>query len=347
MTTKTKPGEREVHFMFFLFTGGTELAKIPGLSYAGTNPEVVPLTAPADADVIQYGFPKTIDRFPMDPEGHPTPAIITRAAILEAEIPYCVVKAGTYLPPSPPYVELGADFGKNPCREPAVPDAAGIFERAKCFAESTARHHRSLMLAETVPGGTTTALLALRAMGYDDMVSSAGPGNPTALKEKMWRLTSERIGIEMGDLSDDPIRIITEMGDPVQAAILGFISGLPEDCDITLAGGTQMLAVAAMLQRLDEKRKPLVATTIYVARDASSSFTKLADKLGVKTWIAPLDFSQSPYKGLSDYEKGYIKEGVGAGGAVLYAQTQGVPVERIVSRANALYSEIEEKARRG
>ena len=335
--------------MFFLFTGSTELAKVPGLSNAGANPEVVPLTASADADIVQFGFSKVTDRFPLDPEGHPTPAIITRAAVLEANIPYCIVRAGTYIRLSPPYVELGAEYGRDPRFGQAVPNASEIFENSRIFAETSARSHGSVMIAETVPGGTTTALLVLRALGFDDNVSSGGPNNPLPLKEQVWRDTALRLGIDRGGLADDPIRILTEMGDPVQAAILGFISGLQGSCDITLAGGTQMLAIAALLAKLSPGRKPLIATTRYVAEDASSSFNQLADRLGVKTWIAALDFTKSAYKGLQDYERGFIKEGVGAGGSVLYAERCGVPVSRIIDRVEELYSAIDrtERGRNG
>lgn len=102
-----------------------------------------------------------------------------------------------------------------------------------------------------------------------------------------------------------------------------------------------MLAIAALLAKLDPSRRPLVATTRYVAEDTSSSFNALADKLGVKTWIAPLNFSKSAYKGLRDYELGFIKEGVGAGGSILYAERCGVSLARITDRVEKLYSAVE------
>jgi uncharacterized protein (TIGR00303 family) len=324
--------------MFYLFISGTEISKIPGISAAGANPEVIPLTAPADADVIQFGFPKAIDFFPMDPDGHPTPAIITRAAIVLAEIPVCVVRAGSYLPPAAPYIETGADFGANGAIGPAVPEAKALYERSKQLALNTTRSQKSIMLAESIPGGTTTALLILRALGLDGMVSSAGPENPANLKEELWNAAARRIGIKKGDLAQEPLRAVQELGDPMQASILGFIAGLPEDTEITLAGGTQMLAVAALLSKLDRSRKPIIATTKYVVQDKSSSFKELAAEIGVRTETAMLDFSDSPHKGLRDYEKGYVKEGVGAGGAVIYAERLGVPVSSVVEKTNELYS---------
>jgi uncharacterized protein (TIGR00303 family) len=324
--------------MFYLFISGTEISKIPGISAAGANPEVIPLTSPSDADVVQFGFPKSVDCFPMDPSGHPTPAIITRAAVILAAIPVCVVRAGSYLPPAAPYIETGADFGANGAIEPAVPQAKTIYEISRQLARNIARSQKSVTLAESVPGGTTTALLILRALGLDGTVSSAGPENPLNMKEEIWRAAARRVGVKKGELEREPLRAIQEFGDPMQASILGFIAGLPKDTEITLAGGTQMLAVAALLSKIDRSRQPIIATTKYVAQDKNSSFMELAAEIGVRTEIAMLDFSDSPHRGLADYEKGYVKEGVGAGGAVIYAEKLGVPVNMIVKKTNELYS---------
>ena len=326
--------------MFILFIGGTELSKVKGLSAAGANPEIVPFTSPADADLIRFGRPRVTEHFPLDPEGHPTPAIITRAAAVEAGFSCCIVRAGSYIPPYPSYVELGAGFGQNPCLRPAVPDAAEIFESSRSFARAMCADQGSVTLAESVPGGTTTALLVLRAMGYRGMVSSAGPENPTSLKERIWREASAKAGVKEGDLAGRPLDAVCALGDPMQAAILGFVAGLPEKTEVVLAGGTQMLAVAALMAESGSARRPLIATTRYVGEDGTSSFHELAERLKVPTYFAQLNFADSPHKGLSDYELGYVKEGAGAGGAVHYAERRGVPVERVVERVNAIYSAV-------
>jgi uncharacterized protein (TIGR00303 family) len=327
--------------MFLLFIGGTEMARIPGLTSAGANPDVLPLTAPADADLIRFGRPKSVDCFPMDPEGHPTPAIITRAAAVEAGFPVCVVRAGSFLPPAPPYVELGTSPGKDARVEPAVPDAREIFESASFLAKNTdfARDEPAF-LAECVPAGTTTALMVLRALGYEHMVSSGGNVNPVSLKERLWSECSSRVGIKAGGLGNEPLRAITELGDPMQAAVAGFVMGLDAEVEVILAGGTQMLAVAACLKAMNCPRKLKVATTKYVAEDGTSSFLELAGKLGVETYIAPYDFSGSAHKGLRDYEAGYVKEGDGAGGAALYASLKGIGADCVIARTESLYGEF-------
>ncbi|MDR3165652.1 MAG: TIGR00303 family protein [Synergistaceae bacterium] len=327
--------------MFFLFISNTDLAAEPGLSAAGASVEVLPLTSVADADVIRFGRPSAVDCFPMDPEGRPTPAIITRAAVVSADIPVTIVRAGTVLPPEPPYVELGAEVGKDPRKGPSVADARKIFERARRLAQNRAPRGGRIMLAESVPGGTTTALLVLRALGHDVMVSSASKINPISLKEKIWAEASARAGIAMGDLREDPLKAVEELGDPMQSAVLGFIAGMRVESQVVLAGGTQMLAVAACLRALGDYRPVTVATTKYIAGDPTSSFASLSAVLGVDTYVAPLDFSASPFKGLRDYEDGYVKEGVGAGGSALYASWNGVDISEVIRATNSIYAEIE------
>jgi uncharacterized protein (TIGR00303 family) len=326
--------------MFILFISNTDIARVPGLSAAGANAEVLPFTSSADADVIRFGRPKAIDCFPLDPDGHPTPAIITRAAVTCANIPVTIVRAGSILAPAAPYVELGAAPGGDPRVAPSVGGVRGIFDAAASFAQNYTKTSGRVMLAESIPGGTTTALLVLRALGHDCMVSSAGKINPIALKESVWRDASARLGIEPGAFKNDPLKAIEELGDPMQAAVAGFILGSESRTQIVLAGGTQMLAVTACVRAMGNDRDITVATTKYVANDTSSSFRELAGKLEVNLYAAPLDFSKSPHKGLSDYEEGFVKEGVGAGGSVLYSSWLGVGVDEIVARTNEIYSKI-------
>jgi len=326
--------------LFFLFIGGTEICKVPGLSAAGANPAAIPFTSPADADLLWWGRPRVIDVVPVDPQGHPTPGIITRAARLEADFPVGIVRGGSFMPPACPYWDIGTEPGADPRVEPAVPRAERIFEAARTMAESVGRLTGRFVLGESVPGGTTTAMLLLRALGRGAKVSSAGPVNPESLKETVWREAAERAGIGYGGLAGRGLTAVRELGDPMQAAVAGFAAGLPASAEVVLAGGTQMLAVAALIRDLGIDRPLLVATTRYVAEDPTADFASTAAALGVRTYAAPLSFAESPFPGLSDYEKGYVKEGVGAGGAVWYAQALGVPVERIVRRTEELYAEM-------
>ena len=328
--------------MFTVFIGETELAKIPGLSAAGADVNALRYTAPSDADVLHFGKPRCVGTIPVDPQGHPSPTIITKAAIDEAKLPYLVVCAGNSVNPACPFETVASEPGKDPRFGKAVENAEEIIKRSEALAKKLAPQLKRIVIGESVPGGTTTALLLLRALGYDHTVSSAGPVNPLQLKEKVWQSVSKRLNITIGGLKGKGYKAAEEVGDPMQIAVSAFVRALPEEVDVTLAGGTQMLAVAALLRDLGETRPLLVATTKYVYKDPTSCMEEYAKEIGCELWWAPLDFSKSPRRGFAEYELGYIKEGVGMGGAVMYAMQQGVPIERIQQKAEELYDTLTE-----
>lgn len=324
--------------MFTLFIGETALAKVPGLSAAGANTEALPYTAPADADMLFYDRPRITDSVPIDPFGHPSPAIVTRAALLEGSFPVRTVRVGSTIAPSSPFIDVTNLPGKDPRYGCAVENADYIKNTCEKLALSSSDSMQ--VIAESVPGGTTTALLLLRSLGYEGTVSSAGPMNPLELKEQIWQETSRRLHINVGGLKGRGLDVAIEVGDPMQVAIASYVSCLKSNAKIVLAGGTQMLAIAALLRDMGDKRDLLVATTKYVAKDKTSCFDHYAKEIGVNTYVAPLDFSHSRYKGLFEYEIGYIKEGVGMGGAVWYAIQNGISIEAIEKRTEQLYEKM-------
>lgn len=326
--------------MFVLFISSTELSSIPGLSAAGANLDVLPYTAPADADMLYYDRPMVVREAPADPQGHPTPAIVTRAAILEGKFPVKVVRVGTPIAPCAPYEDFGSTSSHDPRYGKAVPWADDIVAQSTELAKKMGADHKLLVLAESIPGGTTTALTLLRALGYDGTVSSAGPVNPLSIKEQIWEGVCERLSIGVGGLKGQGLSAAAEVGDAMQIAVASFVNALPKETEVVLAGGTQMMSVAALIRDCGNDRPLLVATTKYVAQDKSASFDSYAADIGVDSYAAPLDFSKSKYPGLADYEKGFIKEGVGMGGAVWYAQREGVSIERIIKKTEDLYEQI-------
>ena len=326
--------------MFIVFIGETELAKIPGLSAAGADVKALPYTGPSDADVLYFGKPRCVNTIPVDPQGHPSPTVIAKAAIDEAQLPLCVACAGNSVNPACPFEKITENPGRDPRFCKAVADCDEIIRHSEELAEKIGKNVRRVVIGESVPGGTTTALLLLRALGYNHTVSSAGPVNPLSLKEQVWQSVSKKLNIGIGGLKGRGYEAAEEAGDPMQIAVAAFVRALPRDIDVTLAGGTQMLAVAALLRDLGETRHLLVATTKYVYKDPTSCFDKYAEEIGCDVYWAPLDFSKSARKGFAEYELGYIKEGVGMGGAVMYAVQNGVPIERIQQKAEDLYDTL-------
>lgn len=330
--------------MFMLFIGETELAKIPGLSAAGADVNALPYTAPTDADVLYFGKPRCANTIPVDPQGHPSPVVTARVAVCEANMPITVVCAGNSVNPACPF-ELITNTPGRDCRfEKSVENAEAIIEAAAKLAKKLAPQmkEKEVVIGESVPGGTTTALLLLRALGYGGTVSSAGVTNPLNLKEQVWQAVCKRLDIKEGSLKGKGYETAAQLGDPMQIAVAAFVRALPKDIKVMLAGGTQMLAVAALLCDLGEKRPIVVGTTKYVYQDPTSCMDKYAAEIGCEVQWAPLDFSKSRIRGLAEYELGYIKEGVGMGGAVLYALQHGVSMDTIQQKSEELYETLVE-----
>ncbi|MBO8181167.1 MAG: TIGR00303 family protein [Archaeoglobus sp.] len=321
--------------------GNTEIASIPGISVAGASPELTKFTPPADVEYIFYGKPLSIDAIPVTPEGHPTPAIITKASYELANFGILPVRGGSILPPQTPYIEITAKPGKD-FRFQAAIEVSDIIQKGKMLGMQLEKMGLGeLVIGESIPGGTTTAQAVLLALGYEARTSSASPKNPQKLKEEVVEAGLKRIGLEKLN-SLNPWKIVSELGDPMLATVVAISLGFRKR--VVLAGGTQMLAIAAILKALGENlSRFLIATTKYVVNDPSASFVETAEEIGVDFWSAELNFSRSSYKGLRDYEMGYVKEGVGAGGSVYLAAKGGISIDDIVRKVEELYSLLEER----
>ncbi|AIU70488.1 hypothetical protein TEU_09190 [Thermococcus eurythermalis] len=326
--------------MMLVVLGNTEISTVPGISVAGATPELTKLTPVADAEYLFHEKPLTIDTVPVTPEGHPTPAIITKAAKELADFPVLIVRGGTYLSPLIPHVHISGAVGRDFRREPALPEFGEIIKRAKLLGEELNKTPiKELVIGESTPGGTTTAQAVLWALGYNAKTSSASPDNPRGLKEKVIREGFERAGIEHGGLKDNPLEALRQFGDPMMATVVGIALGFRRK--VVLAGGTQMLAVSALLKALGEDlSRFMVATTKWVVNDKSATFIETAKEIGIMSYAADLDFSNSEFKGLRDYEKGYVKEGVGAGGATWLAVKAGFSPEEVSAKVEELYRRL-------
>ncbi len=129
----------------------------------------------------------------------------------------------------------------------------------------------------------------------------------------------------------DPLRLVAAVGDPMQVVVAGMAIAASRDGGVLLAGGTQMLAVFALASAICEfdnlswqPSEVVVGTTRWVASDSSGKTVELARQIG-KRAIAPslisteLCFDSSRYVQLQAYEQGFVKEGMGAGGACIAA----------------------------
>jgi uncharacterized protein (TIGR00303 family) len=315
------------HPLFICVIATTETAKIPGLSAAGANPDFTDFTPPADAELLLLGRCKSIQGVPVTPDGIPTPGLITLSALHLADIPVLVVNGGVKVKPQIPYVDLGGNSGRDIRSGDSVDNTEEVFERAKILGEHLAKTADYLVVGESIPGGTTTALGVLTALGVNAQgkVSSTLPENPHGLKAEVVSAGLKAANEKFGSLKNNPIKAISCIGDPMMPALAGLVVGGARQDPVLMAGGTQMSAVLAVIRSLNPEVlcNLAVGTTRWVIEDKTSDITGIVKQFcAVPVLAADLNFGASVYPGLRIYETGIVKEGVGAGGASIAAMAK-------------------------
>lgn len=323
--------------LFIATIATTETGKIPGLSAAGANPDFTDFTPPADAELLLLGKCKSIQGVPITPDGIPTPALITTSALHLADIPVLIVNGGVKVKPQIPYIDVNGSPGRDIRTGDSVDNVEEVIERAKVVGEQLAKASDYLVIGESIPGGTTTALGVLTALGVDAMgkVSSTLPFNPHNLKAEVVTAGIKSAGEKLGRIKGDPIKAVSAVGDPMMAALAGLVIGGSRQGPVLMAGGTQMTAVLAVINALEPKAlcNVAVGTTRWVAKDKTSDICGIIKQFcEVPVLAADLDFGSSQYPGLQIYETGLVKEGVGAGGASIaaMAKTGGAVTKQIL-----------------
>ncbi|MCX6650665.1 MAG: TIGR00303 family protein [Methanomassiliicoccales archaeon] len=302
---------------FAVVIGNTETAKIPGVSAAGAVPAITDFTPAADVELLHYGRCKCIDGVPVTPTGVPTPGIITMSALQLAPMPIFAINGGVRVRPHTPYFELDGTPGEDIRTGKALKDPRRVYENAFMLGKEMAKNIDYLVIGESIAGGTTTALAVLMAMGYEAKVSSSMIDNPHDLKTQIALEGISRSPFSKKEMKTDPLKAVQAVGDPMMPAAAGVIAGAAESVPVIMAGGTQMAAVMAIVKGLSPGSLSNVAlgTTKWIVNDKSSDVRAIVKQIGnLPILAADLDFGPSKHEGLNIFEKGLVKEGVGAGG---------------------------------
>ncbi len=332
------------NFIFYLVIAGTETSQIKGISAAGTNSKARRKTALADAEFLLFG-PSVNHKYKLP---------FLKAGVTPALISYVCSKL---ICASPIVIPIGIKEKPN-FRHLIVENH--LLGPAKCLTTGSSMSRervlslykkgleigksikKPIFISESVPGGTTTAQAVMEAFGLNVnyLIGSSMINAPRALKKKVIK-----VGLLKANLKNnfDSLDVISAVGDPFQAFSMGLLIGARlAKQSVLLSGGSQMLAVILLaLEFIDSKDKQefvefvFIATTGWLVKDNSLSdlLDLITEKHNVRLLglASPLNFKSSRYKELSDYEIGYVKEGVGAGGMSILALLKGFSLEEIVS----------------
>ena len=300
----------------------TETSEIPGITVAGANKDLIKYTSSADAEFLYYGKCKCIDGVPATPDGKPTPAIITKTMLNIGNIPFIVVDSGAKIKPDIPLFSFNLRSGKNIMENIAMEleEVEKAYRYGLMLGKQLSKSNDLVILGESIPGGTTTALAVMLSLGIDakNKMSSSMPENPHNLKNMIVIKSMKRNNITFGSLKDKPFEAISLLGDPMIPSVTGIAQGVIDNGGrVMLAGGTQMCTILSILKSLNVKTdKVVIGTTKYIFNDHSADFTNLVLSIdnNVGIVISDLHLIESTKLGLKAFANGFVKEGVGAGG---------------------------------
>jgi uncharacterized protein (TIGR00303 family) len=338
--------------LYTCILGFTETGLVPGISAAGATPADREYTAIADAEFL-YGGVQPQPAFPLPPlTAGASPTLISRAVIEGCHLPVYLFNAGLRHAPTVPTTDLGGTPAH--CLSSGQAMQLGVVEhllhQGLYWGEKLAATAEGyLILSECVVGGTTTALGLLTGLGWN-AAGKVNSSHATCNHDQKWQLVQaglQRSGLKIPAL---PLPLVAAVGDPMQIVLAGMAIAASRHCGILLAGGTQMLAIYALMQALEahqglswNRDQVLVGTTRWVAEDPTGDTVGLANLLQAPLIATRLSFAQSRFSHLQAYEQGFVKEGVGAGGCAIAADLMGwgegkllEAIERLLEKRLAL-----------
>ena len=340
-----------------LLLAATETAAVEGISAAGSTPDSRRRTAAADAELLVLGpAAGRPHALPPLPAGV-SPALISRVVCEALQIDPLVVDLGCWVAPAVPHLRLPPPAGLGAARclssgaamdrprvEALLAQGLRWGRIASHRAADLAGSVLPLVVAECVPGGTTTAQALLTGLGIEagGIVSGSLPRPAHALKADLVArgLAAAPPGSVQGSGHHnpvDPVAVAAALGDPMQPLAAGLLLAAAETGrPLLLAGGSQMAAVLALALALAPAElvpqlaaQTALGTTAWVAGEHDSDLELLLQRIGQRWGMEPLAFAASLrfpapiHPALADYERGYVKEGVGAGGLAILWELAG------------------------
>ena len=328
---------------FMLALSNTKTANIEGITQAGI-PGMIHLTPTLDSEFVCTGEVRSLENIAETPKGVPTPALITRGVHLLA--PYGRVELlnlGLEVTPKVDYFKVH-EFGIEPSQsivKGADIDAQELFQKGVELGQNYTCKDEYIILGESVPSGTTTAMATAIGLKYkaENAFSSSFKEVPSDIREKTLKLALSNL-----EDKDDIFAVLSKVADNMLVFNAGFILGLNNRIPLVLAGGTQMACVLLIVDKILKlmggtmsSSNLALCTTKWVTKDENSDIEALLRLLSfnINAYYANFDFSKSSHPALKLYDEGEAKEGVGAGGALIYGFLNGLNQEQITKKVES------------
>lgn len=342
-----------------LLLASTDTAAVEGISAAGATAASRRLTAAADAELLVLGpGGQRPHGLPPLPAGL-SPALISHVVLRQLGLlpRLMVVDLGCAIAPAVPHLRLPDPESAGPasCLSSggALPLARvqALLARGRCWGQRWPPE-QPLLLAECVPGGTSTALAVLLGL---DVAADGLVGGSLLLPVHALKADLARRGLAAAGLGGRPATtgneagraqaVLAAVGDPMQALAAGLCLAMAKRrLPVVLAGGSQMAAVLALALALSPAaERPRIAagaalaTTAWVAAEPSSDLALLLQRIAARwqqeplAFAAGLRFSSCRSPRLQAFEQGYVKEGVGAGGLAALWELSGRTPEALAA----------------
>jgi len=326
-----------------LALSNTKTASIEGITQAGI-PGMIHLTPTLDSEFVCTGEVRSLENIAETPKGVPTPALITRGVHLLA--PYGRVELlnlGLEVAPKVQYFKVH-EFNIEPSQSIAKGaniNAQELFQKGIDFGQNYECKDEYIILGESVPSGTTTAMATTIGLKHKvkEYFSSSFKDVPTDVRENTLKLALSHLAHK-----DDIFTVLSKVSDNMLIFNAGFILGLNNRVPLVLAGGTQMVAVLLIVDRMLKlmggtmKSSNLsLCTTKWIAEEKESDIKALLELLSlpINAYYADFDFSLTTHPALKLYDEGEAKEGVGAGGALMYGFLNGLSKEQITKQVES------------
>ena len=336
---------------FVLFNASTSASEHEGISAAGVSAASRRLTPALDAEALILGRTISAAKLPISPKGIVSPVVISRACLQLLAMRKTLVECGVFSAAQVPALRISEQVAACPSTGAAfsLEHVQNLFEQGLLLGEKLAAENSHLVLAECVPGGTTTAFAVLTALGFsvNGCLSSSLPSCNHLARFALVQEGLSKSVWSAGEMRDNPLLALAAVGDAMQAVVAGVAIAACQKVPVFLAGGSQMLTIWAIVRELAQKRSQpsrleniMVLSTKWVSDDPSASVRELAKMLAAPFAVASPNFLKSRHAGLRAYEDFNVKEGVGAGASMALCHAAGNSAESIMQAIDACYDEL-------